>query len=103
MRRPQFSVSSRGITNREKNTLLRRSRRLQIFTGTPDGMGVDSSIIEFEPVFWTGTQGESSLFYPGKWQKSKIIAAEAANGIMDKTFEFYIVTALEEEGKSMLM
>jgi hypothetical protein len=60
------------------------SLRLQIFSQMLEAMNVDPTILEFDPVFWTGRPGESKLYYPGKWHKDKIDSAEKVHGLKNK-------------------
>ena len=60
------------------------SQRLQIFVRMLETMGLDPSLIDVEPVFWTGKPGNSKLFYPGKWGKEKIKAAEKKYDLVEK-------------------
>lgn len=59
-------------------------RRRRIIEAMLLEMGdIDLGAIDTEDVFWTGAPG-SKLFYPGKWSKERIEAAETRLGITDR-------------------
>lgn len=74
----------RALGDPTKYSSETHSFRLQILSQMLETMNVDPSILESEPVFWTGRPSESKLYYPGKWHKDKIDNAEQAHGLKDK-------------------
>lgn len=74
----------RALGDPAKYSSETHSHRLQIFLRMLEVMELDTTMLESEPVFWTGQPGESKLFYPGKWHKDKINNAEKTYGLKAK-------------------
>ncbi len=60
------------------------SKRRAVLSNILRAMGIDSDLIDKEELFWTRTIGESKLWYPGKWDRSKIMEVEKLRGISDQ-------------------
>ena len=59
------------------------SDRLMMLMAILETMGIDSSIVNQEDLFWTDEIDKSKLWFPGKWSQTKIEEAQTRRQIKD--------------------
>ena len=67
----------------KKYTKKIHSDRLRVLIAILETMGIDSSIVNKEDLFWTGEIDKSKLWFPGKWSKTKIDEVQTQRNIKE--------------------